>query len=73
MALAGSRPGPEHQDNNFVFTGSKAIGSGNVSVAAVIDVCLSEHERRFAGYDRRLLRPELMPRAMRFVRRFMRG
>ena len=69
----GIKAGSEHQDNNFVFTGSKAIGSGNVSVAAVIDVCLSEHERRFAGYDRRLLRPELMPRAMRFVRRFMRG
>src|SRR5271169_1541910 len=58
----GIKAGSEHQDNNFVFTGSKAIGSGNVSVAAVIDVCLSEHERRFAGYDRRLLRPELMPR-----------
>src|SRR5215467_2834089 len=60
------------QDNNFVFTGSRAIGCGNVSAAAVIDICLSEHERRFAGYDARLLRPRLMPRLMRFVRRFMR-
>ena len=67
-AQLGSTP----QDNNFVFTGSRAIGSGNVSAAAVIDICLSENERRFAGYDPRLLRPRLMPRLMRFARRFMR-
>ncbi|MGC2203183.1 MAG: ferritin-like domain-containing protein, partial [Stellaceae bacterium] len=60
------------QDNNFVFTGSKAIGGVGASAAAVIDVCLSEHERRFSGYDERLLRPQLMPRLMRFARRFMR-
>jgi hypothetical protein len=69
---AGAQPGSTAQDNNFVFTGSRAIGSGNVSAAAVIDICLSENERRFAGYDPRLLRPRLMPRLMRFARRFMR-
>jgi hypothetical protein len=68
-----AQPGSTTQDNNFVFTGSRAIGSGNVSAAAVIDICLSENERRFAGYDPRLLRPRLMPRLMRFARRFMRG
>jgi hypothetical protein len=60
------------QDNNFVFTGSKMIGDAGVSAAVVLDVCLGEHERRFAGYDPRLLRPKLMPRLMGFVRRFMR-
>jgi len=65
-------PSRNPQDNNFVFTGSRVIGSSNVSAAAVIDICLSEYERRFAGYDARLLRPRLMPRLMRFVRRFMR-
>ena len=60
------------QDNNFVFTGSRAIGSGSVSAAALIDICLSEHERRFAGYDQRLLRPKLMPGLMRIARRLMR-
>src|SRR5712672_266621 len=68
----GVQPGSTAPDNNFVFTGSRAIGSGNVSAAAVIDICLSENERRFAEYDPRLLRPDVMPRAMRFVRRFMR-
>ncbi|HEX4618056.1 MAG TPA: ferritin-like domain-containing protein, partial [Stellaceae bacterium] len=61
---ARAQPESTPQDNNFVFTGSRAIGSGNVSAAAVIDVCLSENERRFAGYDARLLRPRLMPRLM---------
>jgi hypothetical protein len=59
------------QDNNFVFTGSKAVGNGNIPAAAVIDVCLGEQERRFAGYDPRLLRPTLMPRLMRLARRFI--
>ncbi len=71
-AAGGPKPGTEPQDNNFVFTGSKAIGSGNVSAAEVIDICLSEHQRRFAGYDARLLRPQVMPRLMRFALRFMR-
>jgi hypothetical protein len=69
---ARAQPGSTPQDNNFVFTGSRAIGTGNVSAAAVIDICLSENERRFAGYDPRLLRPRLMPRLMRFARRLMR-
>lgn len=70
--IDGQTTGSESQDNNFVFTGSKAIGSGNISAATVVDVCLSEHERRFSGYDPRLLRPNTMPRIMRLARRFMR-
>lgn len=61
------------QDNNFVFTGSKAIGGLELSAAAVIDVCLAENERRFRGYDARLLRPRVMPCLMRLARRFMRA
>jgi len=68
----GPQAGSSSQDNNFVFTGSRALGSGNVSAASVIDLCLSENESRFAGYDPRLLRPRLMPRLIRFARRFMR-
>lgn len=72
-AAPGAQAGTERQDNNFVFTGGKAIGNGTVSAAALIDICLSESERRFAGYDARLLRPRAMPCLMRFARRFMRG
>jgi hypothetical protein len=70
--IGGQRTGSGSQDNNFVFTGSKAIGSANISAATVVDVCLSEHDRRFSGYDPRLLRPNTMPRIMRLARRFMR-
>jgi hypothetical protein len=61
------------QDNNFTLTGSKAVGAVDMSVARLIDVCLEENERRLAGYDHRLLRPNLVPRLMRLARRFMRG
>jgi hypothetical protein len=60
------------QDNNFTLTGSKAVGAVDLSVATLIDVCLEENERRLSGYDARLLRPNLVPRLMRFARRFMR-
>jgi len=66
---AASRTVP--QDNNFTLTGSKAVGAVDLSVAALIDVCLEENERRLSGYDSRLLRPNLVPRLMRFARRFM--
>ena len=68
----GAQPGPAAGDNNFVFTGSRAIGGVEMSPQALIDVCLSENERRFSGYDARLLRPDVMPRLMRFARRFLR-
>lgn len=71
--IDGAQTGTEGQDNNFVFTGGKAIGNGNVSASALIDVCLSENERRFSGYDPRLLRPKIMPTLMRFARRLMRS
>jgi hypothetical protein len=59
-------------DNNFVLTGGKAIGGVEISAAVLIGVCLSENERRFSGYDARLLRPNVMPHLMRFASRFLR-
>jgi hypothetical protein len=70
-SAGGTFEGSNSQDNNFVFTGGKAIGNGDISAATLIDICLRENERRFAGYDSRLLRPSLMPRLMRFARRLM--
>ena len=67
---AGS--GTAVQDNNFTLTGGKAVGAVDLSVAGLIDVCLEENERRLSGYDSRLLRPNFVPRLMRFARRFMR-
>ncbi len=59
------------QDNNFTVTGAKALGD-DVNVAGLIDLCLAENDRRMARYDRRLLRPSVVPALARFVRRFMR-
>jgi hypothetical protein len=75
FALDGARgvqAGTGAPDNNFVFTGSKAIGGIDMSAAALVGVCLSEHEQRFAGYDARLLRPTVVPYLMRSVSRFLR-
>jgi hypothetical protein len=60
------------QDNNFTVTGGKAVGAVDMSVAALVDICLEENERRLSGYDSRLVRPNFVPRLMRFARYFMR-
>jgi hypothetical protein len=60
------------QDNNFTLTGSKAVSNIDLSLRALLDICLAENDRRLAGYDPRLLRPMTVPRLARFVRWFMR-
>src|SRR5579884_35095 len=61
------------EDNNFTLTGSKAVSDADLSVPALLDICLVENDRRLAGYDPRLLRPLVVPLLVRFVRRFMRA
>jgi hypothetical protein len=57
------------QDNNFTLTGSKAVGAADLSIRALLDVCLAENDRRLSGYDSRLLRPKVVPCLMRLARR----
>jgi len=59
------------QDNNFTVTGAKSVGD-DINIAALIDFCLAENERRMGPYDERLLRPVLVPALARMARRFMR-
>ena len=59
------------QYNNFTLTGSKSLGAVDLSLRALIDVCLAENDRRLSGYDPRLLRPMVMPCLLQFVRRFL--
>jgi hypothetical protein len=59
------------QDNNFTLNGSKAVSDTEIGIRELITVCLNENDRRFAGYDSRLLRPNTMPRQVRLARRFM--
>ncbi|HET7335058.1 MAG TPA: ferritin-like domain-containing protein [Rhizomicrobium sp.] len=62
--------GGAQQDNNFTLTGAQQVGV-DISVAGLMDICLAENERRLGLYDPRLLRPNFVPRMVRFVRRFM--
>ena len=68
----GAAAGGASQDNNFTLSGTKSVGAADLSAAELIDVCLAENDRRLAGYDPRLLRPNFVPRLMRLVRRFVR-
>ncbi len=69
---AGAARDEAPQDNNFTLHGSKAVANIDLSAAALFDLCLAENERRMAGYEPRLLRPQVVPRLIRFLRRFLR-
>jgi hypothetical protein len=60
-----------YQDNNFTVTGAKALSAEQFSLRELLETCLAENERRFSGYDPRLLRPTTMPTLVRFVLRFL--
>lgn len=57
------------QDNNFTVTGTKDVANIDITLPDFMDLCLQEDERRFAGYDSRLLRPTSAP----FIARVLRG
>jgi hypothetical protein len=59
-------------DNNFTVKGAQSVTSGGIGVRELMELCLAENERRFAGYDSRLLRPTTVPRLVRMALRFMR-
>lgn len=60
----------KQQDNNFTVTGSKSVSAEDISLGDFMTICLEETDRRFAGYDRRLRRPTMMPRLARLALRF---
>jgi hypothetical protein len=60
------------QDNNFTVNGAKSVSDMDISTRELMELCLAENDRRFAGYDRRLLRPTTMPALTRLACRFMR-
>jgi hypothetical protein len=54
-------------DNNFTLTGSTSVSEAKIGPAALMAICLAENDRRFAGYDSRLLRPTTTPAIARLV------
>jgi hypothetical protein len=69
----GMDKGGGTQDNNFTVTGSKAVSAAEIGTKALLELCLAENDRRFAGYDPRLVRPTTTPWLARLARRFLRS
>jgi hypothetical protein len=70
MARAVDAPGGAHaQDNNFTLHGAQSVADGDIELRDLLALCLAENDRRFAGYDERLLRPATMPRLARLALR----
>ncbi|MDD2862048.1 MAG: ferritin-like domain-containing protein, partial [Acidiphilium sp.] len=55
------------QDNNFTVNGSKSVSNEDIKVLDLMRICLEENDRRFSGYDRRLLRPTTFPNLVRLA------
>ena len=50
-----------HLDNNFTASNVKAVRPLEISALDLMMLCLEENERRFEGYDPRLVRPTTIP------------
>jgi hypothetical protein len=57
------------EETNFTVVGGEAVAE--IDVPGLMDLCLSENDRRLSVYDPRLLRPTFFPRLVRFARRFL--
>jgi hypothetical protein len=69
----GMGDGGKQPDNNFTVSGADAVSAVDVSIGELMRLCLSENDRRFAGYDQRLIRPTTTPFIARVVARFTKG
>jgi hypothetical protein len=55
------------QGSNFTVEGAQAIAPVDVGIRDLMELCLAENSRRFAGYDSRLVRPTAIPRLVGFA------
>ena len=68
MDAKGDNKGDKaHLDSTFTASSANAIGPVEIEVRDLMALCLKENDRRFAGYDPRLLRPTMVPRLVRFA------
>ena len=66
LARSMDADGKTHaQDNNFTVTGAKSMTDMEINLPELMQLCLDENDRRFAGYDHRRLRPTTMPALVR--------
>ncbi|HEY5302234.1 MAG TPA: ferritin-like domain-containing protein, partial [Acetobacteraceae bacterium] len=70
IGLARDVSAGEKENANFTVKGASSVGD-DINPADLMRVCLAENDRRLGGYDPRLLRPETVPRLVRFALLFM--
>jgi len=76
MVLARSLSPKGHgagQDANFTASTAQSMSAVEIDARDLIEICLKENDRRFAGYDARLVRPTFIPRLARFALRFIKS
>lgn len=56
--------------DSFTMTGHKTMEI-DLDFMQLLDLCISENDRRLSRYDARLIRPAVMPKAARFARRLI--
>ena len=55
------------QDSNFTMTSAQAVTSIEIGFHDLMTLCLQENDRRFSGYDVRLVRPKAIPALARIA------
>jgi hypothetical protein len=68
-ARNATRVGGNGSQEGFTMSGHNAFGE--LSARSFLELCLAENDRRLAPYDPRLLRPALVPSAVRFALRLI--
>ena len=66
-----SRIGIGGDQDDFATAGKESVGV-DIDLPQFLDLCLSENERRMASLDHRLVRPMIMPKAVKAARFFIR-
>jgi len=56
-----------HLDSTFTASSANAVSPVEIDVRDLMALCLKENDRRFAGYDSRLLRPTTVPALARLA------
>ncbi|MBS0517784.1 MAG: ferritin-like domain-containing protein [Proteobacteria bacterium] len=54
-------------DSNFTASSASAMSADGIGVRDLLGLSLEENDRRFAGYDARLVRPTTMPTLAKFA------
>jgi hypothetical protein len=55
------------QDSNFTMSSAQAVTPVEIDGRDLMTICLEENDRRFAGYDARLVRPKAIPALVRMA------